>query len=93
MSKPLLPWDSPEDTNHPQLVWRSKLDDRYLIEAHRIDNRNGKIFAFDHNKNDQEIFSMDVGLSYGAMFGPDVADVQEWQEKVIDFIDNIYNKQ
>ena len=93
MSQPLLSWDSPKGASHPRLVWRSKLDDRYLIEVHRADNYNGKLFVFDHNRNDQEIFSMDVGLSYGATFGPGVADVQEWQEKVLDFIDNTYNKQ
>ncbi|OGD30034.1 hypothetical protein A2833_02935 [Candidatus Azambacteria bacterium RIFCSPHIGHO2_01_FULL_44_55] len=93
MSQPLLSWDSADDTVHPQLVWRNKLDNRYLIEVHRTDGYSGKLYIFDHDKNDQEIFSLDVGLSYGATFGPDVADVQEWQEKALDFIDNTYNKQ
>ncbi|MBI4119112.1 MAG: hypothetical protein HY452_02520 [Parcubacteria group bacterium] len=93
MSQPILPWDSPEDTDHPQLVWRGKFDARYLIEVHRTDGYNGKLFIFDHDKNDQEIFSVDVDLSYGARFGPDASDVDEWQEKALDFIDNIYKKQ
>ena len=92
MSQPLLPWDSPEDSDHPQLVWRSKLDRRFLIEVHRTNSRSGKLFVFDHNKNDQEIFSTDIGFSYGATFGPDVIDIQEWENKVLDFIDNTYNK-
>lgn len=92
MSQALLPWDSPGNADHPQLVWRSKLDNRYLIEVHRTDDSHGKLYVFDHNKGDQEIFSQEVGLSYGAMFGPDVADVNEWQEKVLDFVDNAYNK-
>ena len=93
MSQPLLPWDSPEDANYPQLVWRSKLDDIYLIEVRHTNGCGGELFVFDQNNNDQEIFSMDVDLLYGAILGPDVDDVQEWQEKVLDFIDNTYNKQ
>ena len=93
MSQPLLPWDSLKSTNHPQLVWRSQLNDRYIIEMQRTGGYSGKLFVFDHNQSDQEIFSVDVGLSYLAMFGPDMADVQEWQEKVLDLIDNTYNKQ
>ncbi len=94
MSQPLLLWDSgdSEIENHPQLVWSSKLDNRYLLEVHRISDYHGKLFVFDHNKNDQEIACWDVGLSYGAIFGPDVADVNEWQEKVLNFIDNTYSK-
>lgn len=95
MTLPLLPWDAPQDTRHPQLVWRSKLDDRYLIEVHRTGTNNytGKLVVFDHDRNNQEIFSMDIGLSHGAIFGPDIADVDEWRDKVLDFIDNNYNKQ
>lgn len=29
-----------------------------------------------------------VGLSYGAVFGPDVADLSQWQDTVINVIDN-----
>ena len=92
MSQPLLPWEK-EGADHPQLVWRSKLDDKFLIEVHRTDNYSGTLYIFDHDKNDLGIASWDVMLSYGAMFGPDVADVEEWQKGVAVFIDTIYNKQ
>lgn len=29
-----------------------------------------------------------VGLMYGAIFGPDIDDVSDWQAKAIDAIDN-----
>jgi hypothetical protein len=29
-----------------------------------------------------------VGLMYGAIFGPDVSDVAEWQRLSTDFVDN-----
>lgn len=33
------------------------------------------------------ILEQQVTLSYGAMFGPDVADVQEWEARCIEAID------
>ncbi|MDA2936013.1 hypothetical protein MYX06_02245 [Patescibacteria group bacterium AH-259-L05] len=91
MAQPLIPWDS-EETDHPTLIWRAKFDDRYLAEVHRTGNYIGTLYVFDHNKNDKEIASWDVSLAYGAQFGPDAADVYEWQEEVTDFIDNTYEQ-
>lgn len=36
----------------------------------------------------EEIFNQQVGLSYGAVFAPDVSDIAEWQEIAATFIDN-----
>jgi hypothetical protein len=36
----------------------------------------------------EEIFSRQVGLMYNAQFGPDIADVADWKEIVVNFIDN-----
>lgn len=91
MTQPLVAWDA-ENEKHPQLVWRGKLDNRYLIEVHRTDQYYGKLFVFDHDKNDQEIACWEVGLSYGAVFGPYIANIDDWQKKVLDFIDNTYGK-
>lgn len=87
--QPLLPWES-DNADHPDLVWRSKMDKRYLIEAHRADGYHGKLYIFDHEKDDREIACWEVILSYGAMFGPDVADVDVWLKKAEDFVDNTY---
>lgn len=90
LTRPLLPFDAPEDATHPDLVWQSILDDRFLVEVHRLSSHNGTLHIFDHNKNDEEIFSHPVELAYGAMFGPDSGDVLAWQGIVLDFIDNSY---
>src|SRR5688500_5831298 len=47
MSQPLLPWDS-ETEDHPDLVWRATMDDRYLIEVGRTDESTAKLRIFDH---------------------------------------------
>ena len=93
MATPLIPFDSPDGATHPQMVWNAILDDRYIVEVQRTGGATGNLLVFDHNKNDQEIFSKEVSLSYGARFGADVADVEDWAEKVTDFIDNTYDKQ
>lgn len=90
MAEPLLPWES-NSRNHPQLVWREKLDNRYLVEVRRTGSNTGVLYVFDHDRGDPEIASWEVSLSYRAQFGPDVADIEDWQEKVIDFIDNHYS--
>lgn len=92
MLRPLVPWDS--DVAHALIVWRTKLDDRYLVEVQRdpTDGYKAQLVIFDHERNDEEIMCWDVGLSYGALFGPDVDDVSIWQDKVIDFVDTVYGK-
>lgn len=88
MVKPIVPWDADEKFTHKDIVWHSKLDERYLIEVRRTGWRAANLFIFDHNNDDKKLTQFKVRLSYGAQFGPDVADVEEWQEKVVDFIDN-----
>lgn len=38
---------------------------------------------------DQVLERQNVGLSYGALFGPDVEDVLDWQQRAVDFIDGV----
>lgn len=91
MADPKLAWDS-QEPDHPALVWRAKFDERYLIEVERVDERNAKLRIWDHDKQDAEIACWDVGLAYGAIFGPDVGDVAEWQDRIAAFIDDDYSK-
>ena len=88
MHKPIIPWDVDGVFTHEGIVWWGKLDKRYLIEVRRTSTRTANLFIFDHSKNDEELFCIEVNLSYGARVGPDVADIAEWKEKVMKFIDN-----
>jgi hypothetical protein len=40
----------------------------------------------------QILLDEQVGLAYGARFGPDVADVYSWQERAIEVIDKYIEK-
>lgn len=42
---------------------------------------------FDHSDGNRLIFEESVPLSYDAIFGPDVGDVDVWQRMAIDYVD------
>jgi hypothetical protein len=97
---PLADWDD-NNSSHPRLVWWSRFDRRFQVEVHRtgelpvigdlpvidVFNSHGVLCIFDHQNKDKLLKSEEVGLSYGAVFGADVADVEEWREKVSEFVD------
>jgi hypothetical protein len=95
--RPKSNWDDIEKTV-PGVVWHAALDGRYLVEVQRpeiqaelsTDAYFGYLLVFDHQKEDKLIYSKVVHLAYGALFGPDISDVDEWQEKVTHFIDKKY---
>jgi hypothetical protein len=102
--KPKTPWDSKnrDFPDIPGLVWNAQFDERYLVEVQRPDPKDlsklktdayfGYLLLFDHQKEDGLIFSEVVHFAYGALFGPDIDNVSEWQEKIADFVDNKYQK-
>lgn len=85
---PLATWDD-NNSSHPDLVWWSRLDGRYQVEVHQTGGYYGILYIFDHQNGDALIHSEQVGLAYGARFGPDVDDVSTWQEKAIEVVDNL----
>jgi hypothetical protein len=69
------------------VVWNSKLDNRYNCEVKRISDYKGQLTVLDE-ENGELILNEEVGLSYGSMFGPDIADLQLWQDMIIKAVDN-----
>lgn len=70
-----------------ELVWEAFLDRRYQCEVERTSQYTGVLKIYDTLNEKKELFSKEVTLSYGAVFGPDVDDVSVWQDTVVDFID------
>jgi len=62
-------------------IWQSKLDTIYDCTV----ERTGLLKV---TKENQVLLEREVGLSYGATFGPDIEDVEFWQEMILEFIDN-----
>jgi len=83
---PFVPWDVDESFSNHHVVWWGKLDERYLIEVRRVCPYIGHLYIFNHADNDREIANWTVTISYNARFGPDVADVAEWQDTVENYI-------
>ena len=83
---PLALWEN-DNSEHERLVWYSRLDQKFQVEVHRIDDRSGCLIIFDHVNQMSVIYTEHVDLSYGAVFGPDVADVRYWEDKVCSVVD------
>ena len=71
-----------------QILWEAKLDDKYDCKVTRIDGYTAKLTV---NWGTQSLLDEVVGLEHGAIFGPDIADVQYWQDKCIRAVNNEQN--
>jgi hypothetical protein len=89
-TKPLAKYDLVDNVveykNIPKMVWAAILDKRYKLEVVR--EKVGATFRiYDSGNNDELIHEQKVNLMFGARFGPDMADVAEWQQigcKIVD---------
>ena len=70
--------NNPIDFPKVDVIWESKLDDKYLCSVVRINKRGGNLRVVETTTG-RELLNQDVGLLYGARFGPDVDDVDKWQ--------------
>jgi hypothetical protein len=70
-------------------VYAGILDLRYKIEVIPQEGKThlGTLAIYDGKDNDKLIHQEEVTISYGAVFGPDMGDVSEWQSKAIAVID------
>ena len=59
-------------------IWEYTLDNRYTCSVVRINKRGGNLRIVE-NSTGRELLNQDVGLLYGAQFGPDIEDVNKWQ--------------
>lgn len=69
-------------------VYENILDEKYrlVVNYHPEKDRIGILTLYDSDGK-TVLLQQEVGLSYGAIFGPDIADAQLWQKMGIDFID------
>jgi hypothetical protein len=68
-------------------VWYNTVDQgTWEVEVTRVTDYQGEL-TVRRASDDEVILCEVVGLAYGAIFGPDVDDVEQWQDKVIKAID------
>ena len=72
----------------PQEVWNitsnEPRDVGCRLHVERIDESYGYLVIVDNGK---EVVRERVRLSYGAIFGPDIQDVQDWQDRFERYLD------
>ncbi len=66
------------------IVWSTRVDKSYQVEVIRTGDYTANLVVMD---GDKELLKEQVNLAFKALFGPDVADVADWQARVIRFID------
>lgn len=66
-------------------IWGSVVDGQWKVEAQQTGPGTAVLKIW--NSDDQLVYEKPVTLSYGAIFGPDVDDVTQWQMKALEFID------
>lgn len=88
--KPLMDWDSNEPYDEQgKVVWWTRFDGRYQVEVHAgplESEHRGHLLIWDRDRDLQLVHTTPVALSYGAKFGPDVADVSLWKHLVTIFV-------
>lgn len=71
------------------IVWRAELDNgQYICKVTRLSSYTGQL-TVENTADSNTILDKEVCLSYGAQFGPDVEDVAQWQEMIIEAVDNL----
>ncbi|ODQ85439.1 hypothetical protein BFG51_00370 [Dietzia alimentaria] len=77
---PVMDWDSTEPTDGDWVVWWSRLDGQYQVEVTRDPDNTSRanLTIYDRANNNAEVHAEQVGLAYGAVFGPDTGDVDKW---------------
>lgn len=69
-------------------VWEAHLDQKYHCTVTRSSERTGNLKIVDE-ENKEILLEKEVGLSYGAIFGPDIDDVMDWERICIETVDNL----
>jgi hypothetical protein len=72
-----------------QIVWNSQLDQIYDVSVVRINRDRGTLYV---KLGDTILYEKEVGLSYDAIFGADMFDIQSWMYTGIEVVDNLPNK-
>jgi hypothetical protein len=68
------------------MVWSSLFDGKYTVKVTRTAPYRGELTVA---AGTTVLHRKSVGLSYDALFGPDVTDVASWQEIAIKVVDNL----
>jgi hypothetical protein len=70
------------------MLWDQTLDEgTYRGRVERVSGYRGRLIVT-RVADEEVLLDEEVGLAYGAKFGPDMDDVMDWQKKTIAAVDN-----
>lgn len=73
--------------NEPHVVYENTVDDQtWAVNVTRLKPYVG-ILTVTKMDTDEVIYQQNVGIAYDAAFGPDVDDVEAWQQIALNAID------
>ena len=79
--------------SEPDVIWQATVDDStWRVEVQGTEQPHLGVLVVSRMESREEILREEVNLAYGAIFGPDVSDVQMWMVASIEAIDK-YNAQ
>lgn len=78
-------------SDEEDVVWSAEADHAWKIEVTRLSARAAR-FTVTNIETGEEIANDGVSLMYGALFGPDVTDVEMWGVMAIEAIDHYYKQ-
>lgn len=76
----------PEETNLPS-TWQSDLDGHYDVRVLRTEKTHVGTLRITDTRDGTVLLEETVSVSYGAVFGPDIADIELWQQRAITVVD------
>lgn len=78
--------EQPELTNLSP-IWQAELDGYYDVRVLRIAGLYQGILKVTDTRDGSVLLEETVAVSYGAVFGPDMADVADWQDRAVQAVD------
>jgi hypothetical protein len=78
--------NNPIDFPKQEYIWQAELDGKFHCSVVRINKRGGNLQVVE-TATGRILLNQDVGLLYGARFGPDLEDVDKWQDICVAVVD------
>lgn len=79
--RPLADWDD-DRSAPPGVLWWSRLDERYQVEARRLPARRVLLVAFDRGREDELVGRAILTMTGEPCYGPVPDDIRDWQAAV-----------
>lgn len=67
-------------------IWEAKVDDKFDVWVERTAPYKGRLVVMSSNQ-EAPLLSKEVTIAFDATFGPDIADVDDWQTWALEVID------